>query len=198
MKNNHPMNRLIQGDVGCGKTIVAVLISLIAVGNNVQVAIMAPTEILARQHFQSFKEQLDKVNIPCALLLGKMKKKDRNPIISGLKNGNIPIVIGTHALIQKDVVFRNLGLVIIDEQHRFGVNQRSSLLGKGDNPHSMAMTATPIPRTLAITYHGDMDISVIDELPSMRIPVTTKVINPERLNNAVSYTHLTLPTTPYV
>ena len=187
MKNNHPMNRLIQGDVGCGKTIVAVLISLIAVGNNVQVAIMAPTEILARQHFQSFKEQLDKVNIPCALLLGKMKKKDRSPIISGLKNGNIPIVIGTHALIQKDVAFRNLGLVIIDEQHRFGVNQRSSLLEKGDNPHSMAMTATPIPRTLAITYHGDMDISVIDELPSMRIPVTTKVINPERLNNVYKF-----------
>ena len=187
MKNNHPMNRLIQGDVGCGKTIVAVLISLIAVGNNVQVAIMAPTEILARQHFQSFKEQLDKVNIPCALLLGKMKKKDRSPIISGLKNGNIPIVIGTHALIQKDVAFRNLGLVVIDEQHRFGVNQRSSLLEKGDNPHSMAMTATPIPRTLAITYHGDMDISVIDELPSMRIPVTTKVINPERLNNVYKF-----------
>ena len=187
MKNNHPMNRLIQGDVGCGKTIVAVLISLIAVGNNVQVALMAPTEILARQHFQSFKEQLDKVNIPCALLLGKMKKKDRSPIISGLKNGNIPIVIGTHALIQKDVAFRNLGLVVIDEQHRFGVNQRSSLLGKGDNPHSMAMTATPIPRTLAITYHGDMDISVIDELPSMRIPVTTKVINPERLNNVYKF-----------
>ena len=187
MKNNHPMNRLIQGDVGCGKTIVAVLISLIAVGNNVQVAIMAPTEILARQHFQSFKEQLDKVNIPCALLLGKMKKKDRSPIISGLKNGNIPIVIGTHALIQKDVVFHNLGLVVIDEQHRFGVNQRSSLLEKGDNPHSMAMTATPIPRTLAITYHGDMDISVIDELPSMRIPVTTKVINPERLNNVYKF-----------
>ena len=187
MKNNHPMNRLIQGDVGCGKTIVAVLISLIAVGNNVQVAIMAPTEILARQHFQSFKEQLDKVNIPCALLLGKMKKKDRSPIISGLKNGNIPIVIGTHALIQKDVAFHNLGLVVIDEQHRFGVNQRSSLLEKGDNPHSMAMTATPIPRTLAITYHGDMDISVIDELPSMRIPVTTKVINPERLNNVYKF-----------
>ena len=187
MKNNHPMNRLIQGDVGCGKTIVAVLISLIAVGNNVQVAIMAPTEILARQHFQSFKEQLDKVNIPCALLLGKMKKKDRSPIISGLKNGNIPIVIGTHALIQEDVAFHNLGLVVIDEQHRFGVNQRSSLLEKGDNPHSMAMTATPIPRTLAITYHGDMDISVIDELPSMRIPVTTKVINPERLNNVYKF-----------
>jgi len=116
-----------------------------------------------------------------------MKKKDRSPIIAGLKNGNIPIVIGTHALIQKDVAFHNLGLVVIDEQHRFGVNQRSSLLEKGDNPHSMAMTATPIPRTLAITYHGDMDISVIDELPSMRIPVTTKVINPERLNNVYKF-----------
>ena len=187
MKNDYPMNRLIQGDVGCGKTIVAVLISAIAVGNNVQVAIMAPTEILARQHLHSFKEHLDKINIPCALLVGKMKKTDRDPIISGLKNGNISIVIGTHALIQEDVSFQNLGLVIIDEQHRFGVNQRLSLLKKGDNPHSMAMTATPIPRTLAITYHGDMNISIIDELPSDRIPIITKVVEPKRLNKIYKF-----------
>ena len=187
MKKNFPMNRLIQGDVGCGKTIVAILISAIAVGNNVQVAVMAPTEILAKQHFHSFKEQLDKINIPCALLTGKMKKVERNPIISGLGTGNISVVVGTHALIQDDVSFENLGLVIIDEQHRFGVNQRSSLLDKGDNPHSMAMTATPIPRTLAITYHGDMDISIIDELPLNRIPVVTKVVEPERMNKVYEF-----------
>tara|TARA_B100000959_G_scaffold286351_1_gene364633 strand:- start:6442 stop:8514 length:2073 start_codon:yes stop_codon:yes gene_type:complete len=187
MKNNYPMNRLIQGDVGCGKTIVAVLISAIAVGNNVQVAIMAPTEILARQHLNSFKEQLDKINISCALLVGKMKKTDRDPIIAGLKNGNISVIIGTHALIQDDVSFQDLGLVIIDEQHRFGVNQRLSLSKKGNNPHSMAMTATPIPRTLAITYHGDMDISIIDELPSDRIPIITKVVEPNRLNKVYKF-----------
>ncbi len=187
MKNNFPMNRLVQGDVGCGKTIVAILISSIAVGNNVQVAVMAPTEILAKQHFQSFKEQLDKIKISCALLTGKMKKAERNPIISGLETGNISVVVGTHALIQDDVSFQNLGLVIIDEQHRFGVNQRSLLLDKGDNPHSMAMTATPIPRTLAITYHGDMDISIIDELPLNRIPVVTKVVEPGRMNKVYKF-----------
>ena len=181
MKNDYPMNRLVQGDVGCGKTIVAILISSIAVGNNVQVAIMAPTEILARQHFHSFEEQLNKAKITCALLIGKMRKAERVKIISGLKNGEISIVVGTHALIHK------LGLVIIDEQHRFGVNQRSSLLEKGDNPHSMAMTATPIPRTLAITYHGDMDISIIDELPSNRLPIVTKVVDPKRLNKVYKF-----------
>ena len=187
MKNDHPMNRLVQGDVGCGKTIVAILISSIAVGNNVQVAIMAPTEILARQHFHTFKEQLNKVNITCALLIGKMRKSDRDKVISGLKMGKISIVVGTHALIQNDVAFHELGLVIIDEQHRFGVNQRSSLLEKGDNPHSMAMTATPIPRTLAITYHGDMDISIIDELPLNRIPIITKIVDPQRLNKVYKF-----------
>tara|TARA_B110000014_G_scaffold263845_1_gene262054 strand:+ start:20 stop:1414 length:1395 start_codon:yes stop_codon:yes gene_type:complete len=187
MKNDYPMNRLVQGDVGCGKTIVAILISSIAVGNNVQVAIMAPTEILARQHFHTFKEQLNKVNITCALLIGKMRKSDRDKVISGLKMGKISIVVGTHALIQKDVAFHELGLVIIDEQHRFGVNQRSLLLEKGDNPHSMAMTATPIPRTLAITYHGDMDISIIDELPLNRIPIITKIVDPQRLNKVYKF-----------
>jgi len=187
MKNDYPMNRLVQGDVGCGKTIVAILISSIAVGNNVQVAIMAPTEILARQHFHTFKEQLNKVNITCALLIGKMRKSDRDKVISGLKMGKISIVVGTHALIQNDVAFHELGLVIIDEQHRFGVNQRSSLLEKGDNPHSMAMTATPIPRTLAITYHGDMDISIIDELPLNRIPIITKIVDPQRLNKVYKF-----------
>lgn len=187
LKRSFPMNRLIQGDVGCGKTIVALLVSALAVGNNVQVAIMAPTEILASQHYHSFKGELEKVNIPCTLLVGKMKKSDREPILSGLKNGNIPVVIGTHALIQDDLRFKNLRLVIVDEQHRFGVNQRAALMEKGHHPHFMAMTATPIPRTLSITYHGDMDLSIIDEMPADRIPVITKVVEPRRLNKVYTF-----------
>jgi len=187
MKRDYPMNRLIQGDVGSGKTIVAILISSLAIGNNVQVAVMVPTEVLARQHLNAFKEELDKVNISCGLLVGNMKKKNRTNIISGLKNGTISVIIGTHALIQNDIVFKNLGLVIIDEQHRFGVNQRATLIDKGTNPHCMAMTATPIPRTLAITYHGDMDISTIDELPSNRIPNVTRIVEPNRMNKVYAF-----------
>ena len=181
LKISRPMNRLIQGDVGCGKTIVAILVSSLAVGNNMQVAVMAPTEILARQHYLSFKNEFDKVNIPSSLLVGKMKKMERDPILKGLQNGKISIVIGTHALIQNDVKFKKLGLVIIDEQHRFGVNQRLRILEKGSNPHLMSMTATPIPRTLSITYHGDMDLSIIDELPANRIPVTTKIVDQSKM-----------------
>jgi ATP-dependent DNA helicase RecG len=187
LKNSIPMNRLLQGDVGSGKTIVSILISALAVGNSSQVAIMVPTEILARQHFNSFKSELEKVNIPCALLVGKMNILDRPPILAGLQNGKIPMVIGTHALIQKDVKFKNLGLVIIDEQHRFGVNQRAKLVEKGNNPHFLAMTATPIPRTLSITYHGDMDLSIIDEMPKNRIPVVTKVVEPSRLEKVYKF-----------
>ena len=181
LKTSRPMNRLIQGDVGCGKTIVAILVSSLAVGNNMQVAVMAPTEILARQHYLSFKNEFDKVNIPSCLLVGKMKKMERDPILKGLQKGKISIVIGTHALIQNDVKFKKLGLVIIDEQHRFGVNQRLRILEKGSNPHLMSMTATPIPRTLSITYHGDMDLSIIDELPANRIPVTTKIVDQSKM-----------------
>jgi len=182
-----PMNRLIQGDVGCGKTIVSILVAALAVGNNVQVVIMAPTEILARQHYESFKKEFDKVHIPCALMIGKLKDVDRKLILEGLRNGEIPVAIGTHALIQDNVYFKNLGLVIVDEQHRFGVNQRSKLLEKGENPHFMSMTATPIPRTLAITYHGDMDLSIIDELPANRIPVKTKVVDPLRMAKVYTF-----------
>ncbi len=187
LKLSRPMNRLIQGDVGCGKTIVAILVSALATGNNIQVGVLAPTEILAGQHFLSFKREFDKVNIPCSLLVGKMKKADRLPILNGLGEGKISVAIGTHALIQDDVVFNKLGLVIIDEQHRFGVNQRMQLLKKGENPHLMSMTATPIPRTLAITYHGDMDLSIIDELPSNRIPVKTKVIDPIKIDKVYKF-----------
>ena len=187
LKISRPMNRLIQGDVGCGKTIVAILVSSLAVGNNRQVAVMAPTEILARQHYSSFKNEFDKVNIPCCLLVGKMKKTERFAILKGLKEGKISVVIGTHALIQDDVQFNTLGLVIIDEQHRFGVNQRLKLQEKGENPHLMSMTATPIPRTLSITYHGDMDLSIIDELPKNRIPVTTKVVDQTKIEKVYDF-----------
>ena len=187
LKKKTPMNRLLQGDVGSGKTIVAILISSLASGNNVQVAIMAPTEILARQHFSSFKTELDKVKISCALLVGNMKKKIRKSILNGLSSGKIGVVIGTHALIQEDIIFKSLNLVIIDEQHRFGVNQRAKLLEKGENPHFLAMTATPIPRTLSITYNGDMELSIIDELPKNRIPVITKVVNPNRLKKVYKF-----------
>ena len=182
LKKKVAMNRLLQGDVGSGKTIVSILISALAVGNNSQVAIMAPTEILAHQHYESFKSLLDKANIPCALLLGNMKKNERQSVLKGLITGKILVIIGTHALIQNDVELNNLGLVIVDEQHRFGVNQRLKLIKKGWNPHFLAMTATPIPRTLSITYHGDMDLSIIDELPKNRIPVITKVVDPPRLS----------------
>ena len=187
LKQSISMNRLLQGDVGSGKTIVSILVSALAVGNNTQVAIMVPTEILATQHYHSFKTELVKANIPCALLVGNMKKSERTSILDGLKNGKIPVLIGTHALIQDDVDFKNLGLVIVDEQHRFGVNQRAKLVEKGNNPHFLAMTATPIPRTLSITYHGDMDLSIIDEMPANRIPVVTKVVEPARLGKVYKF-----------
>ena len=187
MKKPVAMNRLLQGDVGSGKTIVAILSCVIAVGNNVQAAVMAPTEILANQHYRSFISELKKVKIPICLLTGKMKKSERRSILNGLEKGKIPVVIGTHALIQDDVKFKELGLVIVDEQHRFGVMQRGKLLDKGYNPHFMAMTATPIPRTLAITYLGDMDLSIIDELPADRTPVVTKIVEPVRMPKVFAF-----------
>ena len=178
---NIAMNRLLQGDVGSGKTIVAIIAAVTAVTNGVQAAIMAPTEILAHQHYKSFTKQLNKVHINCALLVGKQKTADRKQILSAIENGMINVVVGTHALIQKDVKFNNLGFVVVDEQHRFGVVQRGDLLEKGLHPHLLAMTATPIPRTMAITYHGDMDLSIIDEMPKDRMAVTTKVVDENRM-----------------
>ena len=181
------MNRLLQGDVGSGKTIVAVLAAAIAIGNNVQIAVMAPTEILVRQHYESFKKFSEIGKITCAILVGNTKEGERKKVIDALKTGRIDLIVGTHALIQKDIEFKNLGLVIVDEQHRFGVVQRGDLVEKGLNPHFLAMTATPIPRTLAVTYHGDMDLSIIDELPKHRKPVITKKIGPERLKNVYNF-----------
>jgi len=187
MAKQIPMNRLLQGDVGSGKTIVTILAAINAVANGVQVAVMVPTEILAHQHYESFKMQLNKVHITCALLVGNQKASDRNKILDSVKNGTIDIVIGTHALIQKTVEFKKLGFVVVDEQHRFGVLQRGDLLKKGLNPHLLAMTATPIPRTMAITYHGDMDLSIINEMPKNRKPVITKVVDENRLENVYKF-----------
>ena len=168
------MNRLLQGDVGSGKTIVGLMCMLIAVDNGYQACMMAPTEILATQHYESVKELAEKIGIRVELLTGSTKKKERERIDEGLVSGTIHILIGTHALLEDKVMFSNLGFVIIDEQHRFGVEQRSRLWTKSDNPpHVLVMSATPIPRTLAMTLYGDLDISVIDELPPGRKPIKT-------------------------
>ena len=168
------MNRLLQGDVGSGKTMVALLSMLIAIDNNFQTCLMAPTEILAQQHFNSISQYLEKLKIKIAFLTGSTKKKERNIIYEQLINGEINLIIGTHALIEEKVQFKNLGLAIIDEQHRFGVAQRAKLWKKNNNPpHVLVMTATPIPRTAAMTVYGDLDVSVLDELPPGRIPIVT-------------------------
>lgn len=179
MMSGHQMNRLLQGDVGSGKTMVAVLSALIAVGNGFQACIMAPTEVLAQQHFANIIKYLAPTGVRCELLIGSTGRAARKPILEGLADGSVGIIIGTHALIEDTVVFRSLGLAIIDEQHRFGVDQRARLWAKGAGgvpPHVLVMTATPIPRTLAMTFYGDLDVSVIDEMPPGRKPVQTMLI----------------------
>ena len=176
MRSGHQMNRLLQGDVGSGKTMVAVLSALIAVGNGYQACIMAPTEVLAQQHYANISKYLKPTGVKAALLTGTTTAAQRRDIHAGLEDGSIGILIGTHALIEDTVNFRALGLAIIDEQHRFGVEQRARLWNKGYRqipPHVLVMTATPIPRTLAMTLYGDLDVSVIDEMPPGRKPVTT-------------------------
>lgn len=174
LKKPVQMNRLLQGDVGSGKTMVALLSALIAIDNGFQTAFMAPTEILAQQHFQSLENYLKSMDIKLALLTGSVKTKERREILGQLSNGEIDILIGTHALIEDKVVFKNLGLTIIDEQHKFGVAQRAKFIKKNKlAPHTLVMTATPIPRTLAMSLYGDLDISVIDELPAGRKPIKT-------------------------
>lgn len=170
----HHMNRLLQGDVGSGKTLVALLTMLMGIGNGYQAALMAPTEILARQHFETLKELLRDLPIKLELLTGSVKKKDRKGIHEGLEDGSIHILVGTHALLEDVVQFANLGIVVIDEQHRFGVAQRARMWKKNTiPPHVLIMTATPIPRTLAMTFYGDLDVSVIDELPPGRKAIST-------------------------
>ena len=174
--SGHQMNRLLQGDVGSGKTIVAFLSMLIALDNGYQACIMAPTEILATQHYESLSTMAQHIGVKVALLTGSTRKKAREAIHEQLRSGELQILIGTHALIEEEVKFRNLGLAVIDEQHRFGVAQRAKLWRKNVSPpHVLVMTATPIPRTLAMTVYGDLDVSVIDELPPGRKPVTTRL-----------------------
>jgi ATP-dependent DNA helicase RecG len=174
MANGQHMNRLLQGDVGSGKTMVAILCMLLAIDNGCQAALMAPTEILANQHFDAIARWLEQMGLTVRLLTGSTRKKMRNTIQQELTDGTLNVLVGTHALIEDKVAFRNLGLVIIDEQHRFGVAQRARLWKKYDIlPHVLVMTATPIPRTLAMTIFGDLDVSIIDELPPGRKPIKT-------------------------
>jgi ATP-dependent DNA helicase RecG len=175
MKSGKQMNRLLQGDVGSGKTIVGFICMLLVIGSGAQAALMAPTEILAQQHFNNLKKYADLMGVTIALLTGSVKKKQRKPIHEMLENGSLQILVGTHALLEEGVQFNKLGLAVIDEQHRFGVAQRSKLWQKNSDvyPHVLVMTATPIPRTLAMTLYGDLEISVIDELPKGRKPIIT-------------------------
>lgn len=174
-----PMNRLVQGDVGSGKTAVAQISMYAAVRSGFQAVMMAPTELLAKQHLSSMRKVFDSLGIKTQLLCGSMKTAEREKVLHDLAEGNVDILVGTHALIQPDVKFKNLGLVITDEQHRFGVNQRALLTEKGKNPNVLVMTATPIPRTLAVILYGDLDISVIDTMPAGRRPVKTFLRNEE-------------------
>ena len=188
MESDKPMNRLLQGDVGSGKTIVSIVAAYKAVKCGYQVAIMAPTAILATQHLESFTQILGKYGINCELLISNITKKRKEELLTRLQNGEIDILIGTHALLEENVVFKNLGLVVTDEQHRFGVKQRSTIVAKGNNPDTLVMTATPIPRTLALILYADLDISIIDELPPNRQKIDTFAVTKhleDRVNNFI-------------
>lgn len=188
MESEKPMNRLLQGDVGSGKTIVSIISAYKAVKSGYQVAIMAPTAILASQHLESFTQILGAYGIKCELLISNITKKRKEEMLERLKNGEIDVIIGTHALLEENVVFKNLGLVVTDEQHRFGVKQRGTIVAKGNNPDTLVMTATPIPRTLALILYADLDISIIDELPPNRQKIDTFAVTKrleERVNNFV-------------
>ena len=188
MESKKNMNRLLQGDVGSGKTVVAMVAAYKAVKCGYQVAIMAPTAILASQHLESFKSLFDELQIRCELLISAITKKKKEELLQRLKNGEIDILIGTHAIIEDNVEFNNLGLVVTDEQHRFGVKQRTKIVEKGQNPDVLVMTATPIPRTLALILYGDLDISIIDELPPNRKKIETYAVTKgleDRVNNFI-------------
>ncbi len=189
LDSGKPMNRLLQGDVGSGKTVVAALAAAMIVQAGAQAAIMAPTSILAEQHYRNFTRLLAGENgilqeEQIRLLVGDTPEAEKEVIRAGLADGSIKIVIGTHALIEEPVTFQDLQFVVIDEQHRFGVEQRAALRTKGTNPHLLVMTATPIPRSLALTLYGDLDLSIMDEMPAGRIPVNTYVLRPQERERA--------------
>ena len=188
MESTKPMNRLLQGDVGSGKTVISMCAAYKAVKCGYQAAIMAPTAILATQHLENFRKIFDGLGIKCELLISAMTKKKKTELLQRLEKGDIDILIGTHALLQENVIFKKLGLVVTDEQHRFGVKQRTTIVEKGQNPDVLVMTATPIPRTLALILYGDLDISIIDELPPNRKKIDTFAVPKtmeERVNNFI-------------
>ena len=186
MAQSAPMLRLLQGDVGSGKTLVALMSMLTAIESGAQAALLAPTEILSRQHHATLLKQLDSIGVRVAILTGREKGKARESVLMGLADGSIDILVGTHAIFQEKVAYKNLGLAVIDEQHRFGVSQRLLLASKAERPpHLLVMTATPIPRTLTLTQYGEMDVSRIDEMPPGRTPVETRVISDEKLGEIV-------------
>ncbi|MDB5676535.1 MAG: RecG-like helicase, partial [Sphingomonas bacterium] len=185
LAQSQPMLRLLQGDVGSGKTLVAAMALLIAVEAGAQGALLAPTEILARQHYETLRRQLAGLPIEIAVLTGRDKGKVREATLMGLASGAIDILIGTHAIFQEAVTYKDLGLVVVDEQHRFGVAQRMMLQAKGTSPHLLVMTATPIPRTLTLANYGEMDVSRLDEMPPGRQPIETRVISEDRLDAVV-------------
>ncbi|MDD5618807.1 MAG: ATP-dependent DNA helicase RecG, partial [Candidatus Omnitrophica bacterium] len=189
MSLEYPMQRLLQGEVASGKTVIALLSAAIALDGGYQVAFMAPTEILAKQHFENIKNQLTNagLKIDTVLLTSELNQKGKKDLYKKIHSGKISLVIGTHALLQERLIFKNLGLVIIDEQHRFGVSQRGVLPKKGNNPDTLIMTATPIPRTLSMTIYGDMDISVIDELPKERLPIKTFNYSEDKLDEVYEF-----------
>ncbi|WP_338941173.1 ATP-dependent DNA helicase RecG [Fusobacterium polymorphum] len=188
ISNGKIVNRLIQGDVGSGKTVVAMVMLIYMAENGYQGALMAPTEILANQHYLGIKERLEKIGLRVELLTSSIKGKKKNEILDGIANGDIDIVIGTHSLIEDDVIFKKLGLIVIDEQHRFGVNQRNKLREKGFLGNLLVMSATPIPRSLALSIYGDLDLSIIDELPPGRTPIKTKwIANDEDLEKMYDF-----------
>ena len=188
ISNGKIVNRLIQGDVGSGKTVVAMVMLIYMAENGYQGALMAPTEILANQHYLGIKERLEKIGLRVELLTSSIKGKKKNEILEGIANGDIDIVIGTHSLIEDDVIFKRLGLIVIDEQHRFGVNQRNKLREKGFLGNLLVMSATPIPRSLALSIYGDLDLSIIDELPPGRTPIKTKwIANDEDLEKMYDF-----------
>ena len=184
INSDKPMQRLLQGDVGSGKTVVACIMLLAAIENGFQTAIMAPTEILAQQHFNNFVKWLTPLGLNVALFTSSNTKKQREKIEKDLRNGQINIAVGTHSLIQDNVEFNNLGAIVIDEQHRFGVKQRNILKNKAEVPQMLTMTATPIPRTLALTVHGDLDLTIIDELPKGRKPIKTALLTASQRKKA--------------
>ena len=189
MESNKPMNRLLQGDVGSGKTVIAMIAAYKAVKSGYQAAILAPTAILASQHLESFQGILDELGIRSALLISSITKKKKAELLEKLQNGEIDVLIGTHAILEENVIFKNLGLVVTDEQHRFGVKQRSTIASKSQNPDVIAMSATPIPRTLALILYGDLDISIIDELPPNRKKIETFAVRKnmeERVNGFIT------------